>query len=199
MSSNSPISGILFFTLLFSSMVSGLAQEATLRPGDQVNLRIYGIPKSDAIRIAGLCTVSKGGTVRLPFLDKELAAAGLRPSVLVRNIERAYQEAYPGHKVSVEPPALGTCGPPMLGRTVTVIGEVKSPGDVPYRPDLTLIGALFARGSFTESAEVETIRLIRDRKTTKHNWQEMVMSPARNVKLKPGDCIVVARRLRENH
>ena len=79
-------------------------------------------------------------------------------------------------------------------RFVSVAGEVKGTGDVPYRADLTLLAAVSARGGFTDYADTKRVKLIRGNKTTTHNLNAIGKDPRLDVKLRPGDKIIVSQR-----
>lgn len=165
--------------------------EENLRPGDQINLRISGVPQKDIVEISGLYTVDGDGVLRLTHIKGDIKAAGLRPSVLAKNIEAAYREAeiYTSPRISINVDG-GTTGL----RFVSVAGEVKGTGDVPYRPDLTLLSAISARGGFTDYADIKSVRLIRGNKTTKHDMRAISKNPSLDPKLRPGDKIIVTQR-----
>ena len=165
--------------------------EQNLRTGDQINLKISGVPQKDIVEISGLYTVAGDGKIRLGFLTQDIQAAGLRPSVLAKNIEAAYRAAqiYTSPRITIN-----VDGGTTSLRFVSVAGEVKGTGDVPYRPDLTLLAAISARGGFTDYADVRSVRLIRGTRTTKHDMKAISRKPSLDVKLQPGDKIIVSQR-----
>jgi protein involved in polysaccharide export with SLBB domain len=62
--------------------------------------------------------------------------------------------------VALEPDDYLFFPPPDL-QEVYVLGEVRTPGVVPYSPDTTALGAIVARGSFTEVAWRQKILVVR--------------------------------------
>ena len=76
-------------------------------------------------------------------------------------------------------------------RFVTVAGEVRTPGDVKFRHDLTMLTAISARGGFTDFASEKRVRLIRGSKVTTHDVRRFVREPKKDIKLRPGDRLVV--------
>jgi len=62
--------------------------------------------------------------------------------------------------VALEPDDYLFFPPPDL-QEVYVLGEVRTPGVVPYSPDTTALGAIVARGSFTEVGWRQKILVVR--------------------------------------
>ncbi|MDA0811275.1 MAG: polysaccharide biosynthesis/export family protein [Verrucomicrobia bacterium] len=166
-------------------------QEEILRPGDQIQLRISGVPPKDQLEITGLYTVDGEGKIRLTHIKSEIQAKGLRPSMLAKTVEAAYVSA----QIFTSPRiTINVDGGTTSLRFVSVSGEVNGTGDVPYRPDLTLLAAISARGGFTDYADVRAVKLMRGSNTTKHNMKAISSNPALDVKLRPGDKIIVSQR-----
>lgn len=180
--------GLLFLTIITALGTGNLqADEVTLRGGDVVQLKLMGVPEKDQASISGEYTVTGEGTVRLPYLEKEIPAAGKRPSVLARSVETRYVEA----GIFTDPRVLVAIDQQRPTRFVSVAGEVRSPGDVAYRHDLTLMSALSSRGGFSDFANVRKVQLIRDGKTSTHDLKRISVEPEVDVKVKPGDRILV--------
>ena len=166
------------------------AQEELLRPGDQINLKIAGVPAPDIASVSGLYTVSGTGKIRLPHLEIDIQAAGLPPSRLAMAIESAYQTA----EIYTKPTIIINVDGIAAARFVSISSEVKQPGDVPFRPDLTLLSAISGRGGFTDFADTRHVKLIRGNQTTVHDMRKISENPERDVKLRPGDRIIVPQR-----
>lgn len=184
---------LIALVALFSlgGRLSAQQTEEILRPGDQINLKISGVPAKDMTEISGLYTVAGDGKIRLTHIKSDIQAQGLRPSVLAKTIENAYRSA----QIFTSPRiTINVDGGTTSLRFVSVSGEVKGTGDVPYRPDLTLLSAVSSRGGFTDYADVRNVKLIRGSKTTNHDMRAISKNPALDVKLRPGDKILVAQR-----
>jgi protein involved in polysaccharide export with SLBB domain len=182
--------GLLLAPLMASSLLAQGAEEL-LRPGDQINLKIASVPPNDISNVSSLYTVSGEGTLRVPYIKKEIQAAGFRPSVLAKKIEDAYKaaEIYTAPRVIINVDG-GTTG----GRFVSISGEVKTPGDVSYRSGLTLLTAISARAGFTDFANKKSVKLIRSGRSTNHNMTAISRNPKLDVALRPGDKIIVIPR-----
>ena len=166
------------------------AQEVRLRAGDKVTMKIAGVPATDVQTLSGLYTISGEGTLRMPYLQNEIRAASLAPTQVARIIEKRYV----AEEIFTRPTVTITMDTSEGLRLVTVAGEVKSPGDVPYRPDLTLLMAVTARGGFSEFASQRGVRLIRGSKVTHHDMRSFSRKPELDIKLKPGDRVIVMQR-----
>jgi protein involved in polysaccharide export with SLBB domain len=174
-----------------SAQTQTQTQEEILRPGDQIQLRISGVPPKDQAEISGLYTVDGEGKIRLTHIKSDIQAKGLRPSVLAKTIETHYTTA----QIFTSPRiTINVDGGTTSLRFVSVSGEVNGTGDVPYRPDLTLLAAISARGGFTDYADMRSVKLIRGSNTTKHDMKAISSNPSLDVKLRPGDKIIVSQR-----
>ncbi|MDA0810897.1 MAG: SLBB domain-containing protein [Verrucomicrobia bacterium] len=174
--------------LLLGAMAwSAFADEVELRAGDIIQLRLLGVPDSDWDSVSGNYTIAGEGTLRLPYLKEEIVAVGLRPSVLAKDIEKLYE----GARIYTAPTVVIALDSSVPTRFVTVAGEVRTPGDVPYRHDLTLLAAVSARGGFTDFAKVKKVQLIRKDKVTSHDLKRIMTTPALDLRLRPGDRIIV--------
>ncbi len=80
-------------------------------------------------------------------------------------------------------------------RFVTVGGEVRGPTNVPYRPDLTIVGVINTCGGFTEFANRKSIRVIRGKQVFYVDALKAVSSPGNDPPVYPGDQIYVSRTM----
>jgi polysaccharide export outer membrane protein len=82
-----------------------------------------------------------------------------------------------------------------------VQGEVKTPGQVKYASDLTIVTAIAAAGGFTPLASPRRVTVLRGdgpkKETFRVNVNDIMSDPAesRDVPLKPNDIIIVPQRL----
>ncbi len=166
-------------------------QESAIRVGDRLVVEIKGVPIEDRQEVSSLYLVNDQGRVHLPYLSVDPVAAGLTPSVLAENIERAYREAqiYTNPTIVIAP-QVGDASP----SRVVVVGEVKSPHQVPFRSGMTLLEAIAASGGFTDFAKEREVRLIRNDKTSIHDLTTISGDPSKDITLEPGDKIIVPQR-----
>jgi len=160
------------------------AQDALLRSGDTVELRIGGVPPEEVQQVSGPYSIDGDGFVNLPHIGK-IRADQATQSELQRSIENAYrsQQIYTNPSI--------TLTIPNTARFVNTGGEVKAPQRVPFTADLTLLGAISASGGFTEFADQKKVRLLRDGKVTIVNVKDVRKDPEKDIRLKPGDRIEV--------
>lgn len=175
---------ISLLACLFFSTHLILAQDALLRSGDTIELRIGGVPPEEVQQVSGPYAIDGDGFVNLPHIGK-IRADQTTQSELQRSIENAYrsQQIYTNPSI--------TLTIPNTARFVNTGGEVKAPQRVPFTADLTLLGAISASGGFTEFADQKKVRLLRDGKVTIVNVKEVRKDPEKDVRLKPGDRIEV--------
>jgi len=86
-----------------------------------------------------------------------------------------------------------------LADVVYVQGEVKTPGQVKFTRDLTILRAIAQAGGFTQLASPNRVTLLRDEDGKKSNVRvkvsDIVDEPARDIPLRPNDIIIVPQRL----
>lgn len=170
--------------LLLAWVQLATAQEVALRTGDELQIRIGGVPLEDIESVTGTYTVDGGGFVNLPYIGK-VAASGKSQSELQTAIEEAYREK----QIYTNPSIMVAV--PMTARFVDVGGDVRGPRRVPYTSDLTVLGAITAAGGFTDYADQGKVRLLRDGEVTIINVKQIRKDPSLDMILRPGDKIEV--------
>ena len=182
---------ILTVLLALFTLTSGvLAQNLKLEKGATFVLRMGGIPGEDQASINGEYTVSDGGAISLTYLPTPITVAGLKQSQVARKIEQAYKVA----KIFTRPTANVTISlqaSSLAAKPITVTGEVRAPGRIPFTPGITMLDAISQAGSFTQFAKTKEVRLIRGNKTTVHNFKNISQDPSKNPKLQPDDKVLV--------
>ena len=147
---------IILLAVGMTGLVGGTWSWAGLAVGDDVQVVLKGVPVEEQGQVNGVYTVREGG-VRLPLLNGLVPAKGLTPEQLARAVERAYQEqgiyANPAIEVKV---VMADGGGPQ----VSVGGQVRRPGIIPFRKGMTLQQAIQAAGDRTEfgSGKVIVVR-----------------------------------------
>ncbi len=161
-------------------------------PGDTVGISVWRSPE-----LATKTPVRPDGKISLP-LAGEVRAAGKTPLELTADIEEALKPYVQVPKVSVVLEAFAGND----GRTVQVLGEVKKPTSMPYRPYVTVLDLIVAAGGLTEFADGNSSKLIRrtakgDGQTYRLRLDDLVVDGnlERNARLRPGDVVVVPSSL----
>ena len=173
--------GAIAFVLLSATLP---AQDAVLRAGDSLEIRIGGVPAEEVQQVSGTYTIDGDGNVNLPHIGKVRAAEATQSE-----LQRSIESAYISRQIYTNPSITLTI--PNMARFVNTGGEVKAPQRVPFTADLTLLGAISASGGFTDFADQGKVRLLRDGKVTIVNVKEVRKDPEKDIRLKPGDRIEV--------
>jgi polysaccharide biosynthesis/export protein len=171
--------------------VPAAGSELPLRAGDKIQISIAGVPSEEVITISKPYTISDGGKINLLHIG-EVTAAGLKPSELQKRIEQTYiaKEFYLHPNVTV---SMDTATD---ARQVFVVSGCVSNGPVPYRANLTLMGAIGSRGGPTPFADMRKVKLTRtsangQKTTTTHDLRKYKEDPNVDVNLQPEDLIVI--------
>ena len=167
--------------------VEAFGQESSIRVGDRLVIEIKGVPLEDRQEVSSTYLVNDEGNVL-----SENRSEGIRtPSAFAKSVERAYREAqiYTNPTVVIAP-QVGDASQ----QRVVIVGEVKSPHQIPYRSGMTLLEAIAAGGGFTDFAKEKEVRLIRGGETTVHDLTNISGNPGKDVTLKPGDKVIVPQR-----
>jgi protein involved in polysaccharide export with SLBB domain len=171
----------------FISLTNALA-DATLRPGDTIELKIGGVPSTEISAVSGQYTIDGEGYVNLPSIGR-VKIAGSAPGAAQTMIEGVYKT----RKIYTNPNIVITMQP--QSRFVNVGGEVKAPQRVPFTPDLTVLSAINAAGGFSPFADQRRIRLLRGQQVTIIDAKKIRADPSRDVQLEPGDRVEVPQSL----
>lgn len=177
---------LCLLALMFFEGVQCLrADDVPLRSGDQVSIRLAGVPSEDISQVSGSYTVDGGGNINLPYIGK-IHAAGLRQADVQNNIERAYKDrgiySAPIVTVSVQ-----------FDRLVDIEGDVRAPQRVRYTADLTLLGAISAAGGFTDYADQTKVCILRNGGRTFVNVKKVRQNMEADPPMQPGDKVSVPR------
>jgi polysaccharide export outer membrane protein len=129
-------------------------------------------------------TVDEYGNVELPFVGK-IKVAGLTPGSSQEEIRKLYVPRYYTYlTVTVQS---------QTPRVVFVTGEVRSPGSVPYREELTVLRTIIQQGGFNEFADKRNVVLTRGDKQLRVDCVDIDRHPEKDIPVHPGDSIKVPR------
>ena len=162
-------------------------QNYHIQPGDQLAINFYLNPEfNDEV------PVSPDGRITLRLVGA-LAAAGMTPSELAGQIDKAYLS-------ELRSPDAAVIVKNMPGRQIYVQGQVNHPGAFPLEPGMTALQALANAGGITPEAADDNVVLIRrdacGRPTgEKLNLASAADSPGKgeDAALMPYDVLVVPR------
>jgi protein involved in polysaccharide export with SLBB domain len=152
------IKSILLALLAFVFVsASGSAQ---IQAGKSINITIANVPEQDKATINNLYPVSDNGTINMPFLGP-VPAAGMKSQDLASSLQARYKSAgiYTNPTIQViENRGAGNVDE----ETVTVGGQVRRPGPVPFAKGLTLWQAIQAAGGPTDFGSMFRVTVFRD-------------------------------------
>lgn len=162
---------------------------AGLEPGDQLNLTIRGVDATEQQKISGTYRIGESGKVRLPLLENLVAARGLSPEQFARAVESAYKDSgiYSQPAIEIEVLQGGNVGGTSI---ITVGGQVRRGGEVPFRKDMTVIQAIDSAGGRNDFGG-RNLFLIRDGRQVCLDFTNLAH---KNIVLRPGDSIQVDQK-----
>ena len=153
-----------------------------LRPGDAISVRLdtatdrQEYPKN----------VDEGGAIDLPLVGK-VKVENKTVAEAQEEVRKAYVPRYYNYlTVTIQLTTL---------RVVYITGEVRTPGTVPYRDDLTVWRAIVQAGGFTEFADKRHVVLTRGDKSLQLNCIVIERNPAKDHPVLPLDTIRVPRQV----
>ena len=171
--------------LLNFAFATGVAlADAPLRPGDQIEMKLGGVPSTEISAGSVIYTVDGDGSVNLPHIGR-VNIAGQTPGAAQSTIENAYKSRgiYTNPNVVITMQA--------QSRFVNVGGHVKTPQRVPFTPDLTILSSINAAGGFLSLANERKVRLLRDDKEMIIDVNKIRANPSLDLHVQPGDRIEV--------
>ena len=166
---------------LLVSIFASVSLTAQIEAGKAINITIANVPDEDKATITNVYPVSDGGSINMPFIGL-VHAAGLRNEELAASLQARYKAAGIYTNPTIQVITTAGQGKPNE-ETVTVGGQVRSPGPVPFAKELTLYGAIQARGGATEFGSMHRVKLIRNGRQTIYDatkTQNMQMPLQRN-------------------
>ena len=145
---------------LLALIFTSASLTAQIEAGKSINITIANVPDEDKATITNIYPVSESGYVNMPFIG-QVRAAGLRADDLAASLQARYKSAgiYTNPTIQV---IINITGIKPNEETVTVGGQVRSPGPVPFAKELTLWGAIQARGGANEFGSMSRVKLIRN-------------------------------------
>lgn len=163
------------------------SEEYRIRAGDALDIMVFQEPD-----LTQKAKVTQSGSVRYPLLGV-IQLEGMTISEAEKKIAELLAKDYlVNPRVSISVDTYKT-------RHVTVLGEVKSPGnyDFPEQESLTLLQAIGRAGGFTNIAAIERVSIIRTEngkeQVIRINVSAIIKSSdkSKDVELKPGDVVSV--------
>lgn len=179
-----------FFLLLLAVIMPALpAFSQTIQANQAITITIQGVQERDQATINNTYPVSQSGTINMPYIGT-VRAAGLLPEQLAARLQSQYRSAQiytrPTFQVIAD-----SSGGNIVSQTVTVGGDVRRPGPVPFSNGLTLWQAVQAAGGENEFGSIRRVRLIRDGNLREYDLRK---PEDMQLRLSPRDTIQVPRK-----
>ena len=153
MGSRSTRAWLISLALVFAApALSAQTAASKIAARDQLKVTVYGLDG-----MSGDFQVDADGAIKFPQLGL-VKAGGLTP----REVEAAISNGLVSGGFAIRPPEVSVAVQPSASKSVTVTGEVKSPGTFTYSGDMTLYQALVKAGLPT-SAAGDQVLIVHDR------------------------------------
>jgi len=148
---------LLGILMLVASSITSFGQ---IEAGKSIQITISGVPDRDRATITNTYPVSDSGKINMPYIGL-VQAAGLRTDQLQSLLQSLYKNSgyYTNPTIQVISNAIGAN---VAQESVTVGGQVRRPGPVPFARELTLWGAIQAAGGATEFGSMRRVKVIRN-------------------------------------
>jgi polysaccharide export outer membrane protein len=168
-----------------SGSATSLAADYKLVAGDKLRIDVYKDQQLSQPQLQ----IRPDGKITVPLLG-DLPAAG-KTALQLRDEIAAALKAGEYHANPVVTVIVTETVPP----TISVMGEVKSPGPQPLHGQMSVIEALAAAGGFTDWANEKNIKILRKgptgTTTIKFNYKDAINSYGKPMMLQAGDVIIV--------
>jgi polysaccharide export outer membrane protein len=157
-------------------------KEYRLGPGDKLRIEVYRDQQlSQSVQIR------PDGKITLPLVG-DMEAAGRTPLELRDQIGTSLKEY-------ITNPVVTVIVVEAMPQTISVIGEVNSPGTHPIKGETTVIEALALAGGFKDFANTKNITIQRATPTgvkrIPFNYKDAIKSEGKPMCVEPGDVIIV--------
>ena len=164
-------------------------EEYVIGPLDSLQIFVWRNPE-----LSAKVQVRPDGRITTPLVN-DMPAVGKTPAKLAEDMKAALAEYIKDPLVSVIVENFsGT-----YSQQVRIVGATEKPASLPFRANMTLLDAMIAVGGLSQYAAGNRARLIRyDRATGKQHEYRLKINrllksgdPSANVKLEPGDVIII--------
>ena len=165
------------------------SEEYVIGPMDQLNIFVWRNPE-----LSAKVQVRPDGRITTPLVN-DMPAVGKTPAMLADDMKIALGTYIkdPIVSVIVESPQS------TYSQSIRIVGATDKPASIPYRANMTLLDAMIAVGGLNQYAAGNRARLVRQDRNTGQQRQYNVKlgkllkdgDPSANVKLEPGDVIII--------
>ena len=177
----------LLSLLSFGMALTGRAE--VIETKQAVIVEIKGVPSTESQQVNGTYPVADDGTIRMPYIGS-IRAAGLTQNQLAANIEAAYKSSQIYRTPTINVIA-NKGGGTVAEATVTIGGQVRRTGQVPWNKNMTLYQAIQVAGGETEFGSLRRVQVIRGANQQEYNLEK---NEFKNLLLENGDTVVVPQK-----
>jgi polysaccharide export outer membrane protein len=153
-----------------------------LVPGDKLRVQVY---KDEALSQS--VQIRPDGKITLPYVG-DIMASGMTPIALRDSIAQSLKEY-------IASPVVTVIVVETQPQTISVMGEVGTPGVLPLKHQMTVLDALAAAGGFRDFANTKNIMIKRNTKTgvqtLRFNYKDAIRGDTKPFYLQPGDIVIV--------
>ena len=162
-------------------------KDTTLAAGDVFEVRVY-----QQKEMTNKYRVSAAGTINFPLIGV-VEVAGKTPAQVEIEIRDRLADGYPRN------PQVSLLVSDYASKTLSVFGEVRKPGTLPFRDSMTIIDAIAQAGGLTPMAHKNAVTVTRVEQGTKKKYtvpvEKIGKGEAENFQVRPGDIVYVPQRL----
>ena len=165
------------------------SEEYVIGPMDQLNIFVWRNPE-----LSAKVQVRPDGRITTPLVN-DMPAVGKTPAMLADDMKIALGTYIKDPIVSV----IVESAQSTFSQQIRIVGATEKPASLPYRANMTLLDAMIAVGGLNQYAAGNRARLVRQDRNTGQQRQYNVKlgkllkdgDPSANVKLEPGDVIII--------
>jgi len=171
-----------------------LGQAAIIKKGDAIKISLKGVPLAEQQKVDGDYRVRDSGNIRIPIINVNIQAAGKKPEQLERSIEVAFVKAqiYSAPTISVQ---IFEGEKDIIQNILSVGGQVRKPGRVQFRDNMTVAEAIQQAGDRTPFASKYFYLTRKNKKgkleRKKYNFNE---PEVQTLKVFPEDLIMIPQK-----
>jgi polysaccharide export outer membrane protein len=172
----------------FASDVIEAQPDTTLGPGDVFDVRVFG--EED---LSSTFRVASDGGIDFPLLGV-VNVEGRTPTEVSKLVEKGLREGD-----FLKNPQVSIFVKEYNSKKISVFGQVKQPGNFPYRDGMSVVEAISQAGGFTSMARKNDTTVIRVVEGKKERFQVQVEAIGQgrvpNFFLRTGDIVFVPERI----
>lgn len=170
----------------YPTQQTSYVEDTTFAPGDMFEVRVY---RQD--QMSNKYRVNSAGTIVFPLIGT-VEVAGKTPAQVETEIRDRLADGY------LRDPQVSILVSDFGSKTLSVFGEVRSPGTFQFRDKMTIIDAVSQAGGLTPMAKKNAVTVTRVEEGSKRRYtvpvEDIGKGKAPNFQVRPGDVVFVPER-----